>query len=135
MVSPYIDSVNPDYVDWYVYARKALPFEDLLENTYTCLNYLAMFAELVVFLEIFLKKENRRHLSWKVFVPAAAIDGVAYILFSQYAKQSEHCSLYMPMVPWVLIAVTLTVFLVQIQRRAPDREEWLSMRCKQSRCC
>ena len=58
MVSPYIDSVNPDYVDWYVYARKALPFEDLLENTYTCLNYLAMFAELVVFLEIFLKKEN-----------------------------------------------------------------------------
>ena len=82
-----------------------------------------MFAELVVFLEIFLKKENRRHLSWKVFVPAAAIDGVAYILFSQYAKQAEHCSLYMPMVPWVLIAATLTVFLVQIQRRSSDREE------------
>lgn len=123
LVSPYVDTVNPDYVDWYVSTRDALPYEDLLKNIYTCLNYLAMFAELVVFLEIFLKKENRSLLSYKIVIPAPVISCIVYILFRQFAKQVEHCSIYMPMVPWVLIAGVLTVFLIQIQKLSPDRKE------------
>ena len=102
-----------------MHTRKALAYEDTIEFVYTCLNYLAMLAELVVFLEIFLKKENRRRLSWKLIVPALIIDGAVYLLFSQYAKGAEHGSLYMPMVPWVLLALTFTVFLAQIRKRTP----------------
>ena len=120
LVSPYVDTIDPDYVDWYVSVRDALPYEDLLKNTYTCLNYLAMFAELVVFLEIFLKKENRSLLSRKIVISAVVVVGIVYVLFRQSAKHMEHCLLYMPMVPWVLIAAALLIFLVQMQRYSPD---------------
>lgn len=124
LVSPYQPGVvDPDYVEWFVHTRKALAYEDTIEFVYTCLNYLAMFAELVVFLEIFLKKENRRRLSWKLIVPALMIDGAAYLLFFQYAKGAEHCSLYMPMVPWALLALTFTVFLAQIQKKTPPEDK------------
>ena len=53
-------------------------------------------------------------------IAAVVVVGIVYVLFCQSAKHMEHCLLYMPMVPWVLIAAALLIFLVQMQRYSPD---------------